>query len=87
MNDTEKLEEIRKICLEIDTMVHNDPSKWKGSIQWVTGQIMCAAKYGPGYPNCDSASGDMTWHDGNANFPLGLARIKELKPGESVRIL
>lgn len=55
MEDSEKLIAIRKICLEIDKSVHKDPTKWRGSLEWVTGQIMCVAKYGDGYENFDAS--------------------------------
>ncbi len=48
-----KLVEVRKICLSVDTMIANDRKKWIGSLEWLTGQIMCAAKFGPGYEQSD----------------------------------
>ena len=43
-----KLTEIREICCKIESMIRKD-GQWRGSLEWVTGQIMCVAKYGPGY--------------------------------------
>ncbi len=46
----EQLAEIRKICFDIDKRIEIGELPWHGSIQWVTGQIMGAAKFGDGYP-------------------------------------
>ncbi len=50
----EKLQRIRRICLDIDAMVNQNPAQWWGSLQWVTGQLMTEAKYGSGYEDSDS---------------------------------
>lgn len=62
MDDEQKLIEIRKVCLEIDAMIQKNPSRWLGSLEWVTGKIMCIAKYGTGYTDSTAPRAAETVH-------------------------
>ena len=42
------------VCLDLDTMITQNPNDFMVSGQWFTGYIMCVAKFGDGYPNSDA---------------------------------
>ena len=74
----EKLAAVRRACLEIDSNIVKDPSRWRGSLQWATGEILGVVKYGDGYSDSNApkrhAAGQPEQPNPNVEgiFPLAL---------------